>query len=61
MTLSGGLLRRMRRGLLFRAIGAGLEADSVPTARGGSPWHASAVKAMCESQAAARLAEKEES
>ena len=40
-------------GLSFRAIAAGLEADGVPTARGGTKWHASTVKAVCESQAAA--------
>jgi DNA invertase Pin-like site-specific DNA recombinase len=45
-------------GLSFRAIAAGLEADNVPTARGGAKWHASAVKAVCESQAAARLTGK---
>ena len=43
-------------GLSFRAIAAQLEADGVPTARGGATWHASAVRAVCESQAAARLA-----
>jgi DNA invertase Pin-like site-specific DNA recombinase len=43
-------------GLSFRAIAAELEADGVPTARGGAAWHASAVRAVCESQAAVRLA-----
>jgi DNA invertase Pin-like site-specific DNA recombinase len=42
-------------GLSFRAIAAQLEADGVPTARGGTTWHASAVRAVCESQAAARV------
>lgn len=42
-------------GRSFRAIAAELEADGVPTARGGIRWHASAVRAVCESQAADRL------
>jgi DNA invertase Pin-like site-specific DNA recombinase len=42
-------------GLSFRAIAAELEADGVPTARGGARWHASAVHAVSDSQAAARL------
>ena len=42
-------------GQSFRAIGAQLEADGVPTARGGATWHASVVRAVCESQAAARV------
>jgi DNA invertase Pin-like site-specific DNA recombinase len=41
-----------RAGSSFRAIAAQLEMDGVPTARGGSTWHASAVRAVCESQAA---------
>jgi hypothetical protein len=40
-------------------IAAGLATDCVPTVRGGAKWHASAVKAECESQAAARLTGKE--
>jgi DNA invertase Pin-like site-specific DNA recombinase len=43
-------------GLSFRAIAAQLEDDGVPTARGGGRWYASAVKAVCESQAGVRLA-----
>jgi len=39
-------------GSSFRAIAAQLEMDGVPTARGGPTWHASAVRAVCESQAA---------
>ena len=39
-------------GSSFRAIAAQLEMDDVPTARGGPTWHASAVRAVCESQAA---------
>ncbi|MDT7704296.1 MAG: hypothetical protein QOJ30_6621, partial [Pseudonocardiales bacterium] len=36
--------------------GAGLEADGVLTGRGGTKWHASAVKAVLEGQDAAVLA-----
>jgi DNA invertase Pin-like site-specific DNA recombinase len=42
-------------GSSFRAIAAQLETDGVPTARGGPTWHASAVRAVYESQAADRL------
>lgn len=42
-------------GRSLRAIGAGLEADGVATARGGSTWHASAVRAVLASQAAQQL------
>jgi DNA invertase Pin-like site-specific DNA recombinase len=42
--------------LSFRTIAAQLETEGVPTARGGARWHASAVRAVCESQAAVRLA-----
>lgn len=54
----GRIVEAHKAGSSFRAIAAGLEADSVPTAHGGSKWHASAVKAVYESQAAARLAGK---
>jgi len=58
--LSDDVVRRVlaerATGCSFRAIGAGLEADGIPTARGGTTWHASAVRAVCESQAAHRLA-----
>lgn len=58
--LSGDVVARivaMRRdGQSFRAIAQRLEDDGVPTARGGATWHASSVKAVCESQAAAELA-----
>jgi DNA invertase Pin-like site-specific DNA recombinase len=40
-------------GSTFRAIAAQLEMDGVPTARGGPTWHASSIRAVCESQAAA--------
>jgi DNA invertase Pin-like site-specific DNA recombinase len=40
----------------LRAIGAALEADGVPTARGGARWHASAVRAVLSGQDAARVA-----
>ena len=39
-----GALRGARGRFAFRAIAAGLEADSVPTVRGGAQWHAAAVK-----------------
>jgi DNA invertase Pin-like site-specific DNA recombinase len=59
-TLPDGVVERIvagrDAGLSFRAIAAQLVADGVPTARGGASWHASAVKAVCESQAAVRLA-----
>jgi len=42
-------------GRTLTAIGAGLEADGVPTARGGAAWHASTVRAVLGSQAAKRL------
>jgi DNA invertase Pin-like site-specific DNA recombinase len=41
-------------GSSFRVIASQLEMDGVPTARGGPTWHASSVRAVCESQAAAR-------
>lgn len=50
------IVRLRRDGASFRAIAAQLESDGVPTARGGTTWHASTVKAVCESQAAAGLA-----
>ena len=57
--LSGELVARivgMRAdGLSFRVIAQRLQDDGVPTARGGAVWHASTVKAVCESQAAADL------
>lgn len=42
-------------GRSLRAIGADLEADGVPTARGGAKWHASTIRAVLGSQAAQRL------
>ncbi|WP_091238027.1 recombinase family protein [Klenkia soli] len=57
--LSGDVVARvvgMRRdGASFRTIAAQLQDEGVPTARGGATWHASSVKAVCESQAAADL------
>lgn len=50
------ILAAHRDGKSLRAIGAELEADGIPTARGGAAWHASTIKAVCESQAAAHLA-----
>jgi Recombinase len=56
--LPGDVVQRIvaarRAGASFRAIAAQLEMDGVPTARGGPTWHASAVRAVCESQAARR-------
>lgn len=57
--LSGDVVARIVRarqaGDSFRAIAAALQADGVPTARGGAVWHASTVKAVCGSQAAAQV------
>lgn len=44
-----------RDGVSFRGIAEQLQVDGVPTARGGAVWHASSVKAVCTSQAAANL------
>lgn len=52
------IVRLRRDGASFRAIAAQLQADDVPTARGGSAWYASSVRAVCESQAAALLSER---
>jgi DNA invertase Pin-like site-specific DNA recombinase len=53
--LSDELVRRIRAdrqaGQSFGAIARALEAEGVATARGGKAWHASTVKAVCESQA----------
>jgi DNA invertase Pin-like site-specific DNA recombinase len=49
------ILAARHAGSSYRAIAAQLEADGVPTARGGGTWYASAVRAVCESQAAVRL------
>jgi DNA invertase Pin-like site-specific DNA recombinase len=49
------ILTARRAGSPYRAIAAQLEEDGVRTARGGATWHASAVRAVCESQAAIRL------
>lgn len=43
-------------GASLRTIGAGLERDAVPTARGGDRWHASTIRDVLASQAAADLA-----
>ncbi|HEX4100516.1 MAG TPA: recombinase family protein [Pseudonocardiaceae bacterium] len=45
-----------RAGASLRTIAAGLSADGVTTARGGSTWHASAVRAVLTGQDAAALA-----
>jgi DNA invertase Pin-like site-specific DNA recombinase len=49
------IVQEHRDGASLRKIGAGLEADGVLTGRGGTKWHASAVKAVLESQDAAVL------
>ena len=36
-------------------IAAALEADGVPTGRGGTRWYPSTIKAVCESMAGQRL------
>lgn len=58
-TLSGDVVARIvaahRDGKSLRRIGAELEADGVPTARGGATWQASTIKAVLGSQAAADL------
>lgn len=46
------VVEERQAGRSFRAIAAGLDADRVPTARGGGVWHASTVRAVAESQAA---------
>ena len=57
--LSDEVVRRIvaerAAGRSYRAVAAGLVADGVPTARGGSEWHASAVRAVVGSQAAVRV------
>lgn len=47
-----------RAGISLRVIGARLEADEVATARGGSRWHASAVRAVLNGQDAQRLVQE---
>ncbi len=44
-----------RAGDSLRTIAASLEADGVLTARGGTKWHASTIKAVLESEHAAAL------
>lgn len=39
----------------LRAIGAILESEGVPTARGGKTWHASTIRAVLESRTAAGI------
>lgn len=50
------ILREHRAGASLRTIAAWLEAEGVPTARGGTTWHASAIKAVLTGQDAAKLA-----
>lgn len=45
-----------RNGASLRTIGAALEADGVATGRGGTKWHASAVRAVLTSQDAQKVA-----
>jgi DNA invertase Pin-like site-specific DNA recombinase len=49
------ILDERSSGLSMGAIAAGLERDGVPTARDGSHWHASTVRAVLLSQKAAEL------
>ncbi len=42
-------------GRSLRAIASGLDVDGVATAQGGSRWHASAVRAVLESEAVPSL------
>jgi DNA invertase Pin-like site-specific DNA recombinase len=59
-TLPLDVVRRIvdehRAGASLRTIAAGLERDAVPTARGGTRWHASTIRDVLGSQAAANLA-----
>jgi DNA invertase Pin-like site-specific DNA recombinase len=41
--------RETKKGRSLRALAADLEADSVPTAQGGTRWHASTVRAVVAS------------
>jgi DNA invertase Pin-like site-specific DNA recombinase len=50
------IVRGRSSGLSLRAIGAGLTADGIPTARGGAVWQASSVRAVLRSQAGAKVA-----
>ena len=47
------IVREHRAGASLRTIGTGLEADGVPTARGGPRWHANSIRQVLGSQAAA--------
>lgn len=49
------IVRERARGLSLPAIAAGLEADGVPTARGGGRWYPSSVRAVLLGQDAARV------
>lgn len=53
VTLPDDVRRRIAQmshdGMSLRAIGAALDAEGVPTARGGSRWHASTVRAVLAS------------
>jgi DNA invertase Pin-like site-specific DNA recombinase len=58
--LTDDVVRRIvaarKSGQSFRTIAAQLTSDGVATARGGPVWHASAIRAVCESQAGRKLA-----
>ena len=58
--LDDGVVRRIladrAAGLSMRAVAAGLTADGVPTARGGTAWSSSTVQAVLNGQDAARIA-----
>lgn len=49
------IMQEKAGGRSLRQVGAGLEADGVITGRGGTKWHASAVKTVLEGQQAASL------
>jgi DNA invertase Pin-like site-specific DNA recombinase len=49
------IVRAHRDGRSLRTIGAELEAGGIATARGGTKWHASAIKAVLAGQDAAKL------
>lgn len=50
------IVMEREEGRSMPAICAGLEADGVPTARGGPKWYPSTIQKVLQSQAAARLA-----
>jgi DNA invertase Pin-like site-specific DNA recombinase len=49
------IVRERHAGTSLREIAAGLEADRTPTARGGTRWYASTVRAVLNGQDAGRF------